>query len=96
MEKQFEDMANERKKNMNAEVFHDIRGSRIFLCINGHADPSTVNGMIELSKSCYAVERELLPDTATKDGILKLIAGMEAESGLSLTPSKILCEELGL
>jgi len=68
---------------MQASVYHDIRtGNRIFLCI--------------AAKSNCSVERELLPEQATKDGVLGLIAEMEKESGMKLEISAILKSELGL
>lgn len=70
-------------------VFHDIRGNNIFLAIK---TPSDIR---EASRVCYSVERQI-PSDATRESILALIKEMEAESGLSLTPSSILREELGL
>ena len=72
-------------------VFHDIRnGNRIFLCI---ASPSN---MEEAAKTKYAVERELDPANCTPASIKAAISEMEVESGMSLTPSQILREEMGL
>lgn len=75
----------------NATVFHDIRnGNRIFLCI---AAPSN---MLEAAKTKYAVERELDPANCTPASIKAVIGEMEVESGMSLAPSQILREEMGL
>ena len=76
---------------MKATVYHEIRtGDRIFLCITA---PST---MEEAAKQKYSVEREILPEQCAHDGIMAIIGEMEKESGLKLTLSEILRQELGL
>jgi hypothetical protein len=52
--------------------------------------------MEEAGKLKYSVEREVNAADCTPDFIKSLIIQMEIESGLSLTPSEILRQELGL
>lgn len=81
-------MSNEIK---TGTVFHEIRGEQIFLCISCDSDSPA-----ELARTVYAVERELLPERATPEGIRELIDEMAAETGLHLSPSSILKHELGI
>lgn len=79
-----------RGMKTKAEVYHEIRnGDRIFLCIARPGD------MVESAKMAYAVEREITAND-TPESIRALIAQMESESGLSLSPSAILRTELGI
>ena len=72
-------------------VFHDVRqGDKIFLCIE------TPDDIHEAAKLRYSVERELSADDCTPESIMSLIREMEIESGLSLAPSDILRDELGM